>query len=242
MVPSCSLSKETTKISGFPTRPYEFDDLRLVVGHRLQLDIPGRDEPVPARLLGYLKGATLIVKMASGRSSARPPLGEGGVLEVRGFSGRVAFTFKTLIEKIRYSPYAYCHLKFPDLIQGTEIRHAERVRVNLPVMVVGAGESDRSIEATIANISAAGAMLISPVTVGEVGDRVSLTFQFWLLPNDYEVNMRIGAIIRAVAPNAQGLPSELCYGVRFDELRSSEGILLQSLIYQRLQENPSAAI
>lgn len=212
------------------------------MGHRLQLDIPGWAEPVPARLLGYLKGETLIVRMSSGRSARSYPLGEGDALEVRGFSGRIAFTFKTVIEKIRYSPYMYCHLQFPVAIQGTEIRHAERVRVNLPVKVVGAGgEAGRTVEATIANISAAGAMLVSATPLGQAGDHISLAFRFWLMPNDYEVNMNVAAVIQTVFEAGEGM-GEMHYGVRFEAMRSTETILLQNLIYQRLQESSYSTV
>jgi hypothetical protein len=147
------MNETTQALSGFPTRGFEFDDLRLSVGHRLQIEIPGAAEPVPARLLGYLKGETLMVKLANVRSTRREHLHEGDEVNVRGFSGRIAFTFKASVEKIRYAPYAYFHLKFPDVVQGTEIRHSERVRVNMPVKVFGiGGDVEQSVEAAIANM------------------------------------------------------------------------------------------
>ncbi len=234
------MSKPEPIMNSFPTRTYELDQLRLSIGHRLQLDVPGRNSPVAARLLGFLKGETVLVKPPSSVFSGAHAVREGDTLEVRGFSGRVAFTFESTVEKIRFSPYAYCHLLFPESVQGTEIRHAERVRVNLPVKVTGGGEAGGAgLEATIANISINGAMLISPQPLGQVGDRVSLTFRFWILPNDYEVNLQVSSVIKTVS--AVG-PVDTHYGVRFESLRSSEAILLQNLIYQRLQENPETNI
>lgn len=230
-------------LSGFPKRIYPFEDLRLLPGHRLQLDVPGRDEPVPARLLGYMKGESLIVKLAIAYLSGHDALREGDAIEVRGFSGRVAFTFKSVIEQIRFSPYAYCHLRFPDTIQGTAIRHAERVRVSLPVRVVGQGDAEgNSVAATIANISVNGAMLLSSEPLGEVGDRLSLTFRFWILPNEYEVNMNVAALIQTIGQPEQEEATETSYGVKFEGMRSTESILLQSLIYQRLKEDPDPTV
>ena len=227
--------------SRFLTRAYKIYDLRLKMGHRLQLDISGWPEPVPASLLGYLKGATLIVKMPSGRSTSSYPLVEGDVLGVRGFSGRVAFSFKTVIVKIRYAPYRYCHLKFPASIQGTEIRLAVRVRVDLPVKVVGGVAGGEGVEAVIVDISAAGAMLVSFTPLGEAGDHISLTFRFWAMPNDYELNMTVAAVLNTVSSSGQQA-GETRYGVRFEAMRSTETILLQNLIYQRLQESPDATV
>ena len=236
------MKASTPALSGFPTRTFEFDDLRLAVGHRLQLEIPGAAEPVSARLLGYLKGETLMVKLVNMRSVRREPLHEGDEVDVRGFSGRIAFSFKAPIEKIRYAPYAYFHLQFPEVVQGTEIRHSERVRVNMPVKVAGIGGNvAQSVEAAIANISSAGAMLVSSTPLGGVGDRVSLMFRFWVMPNDYEVNMQVASAIQTISAS-EGSPDQLSYGVRFEGVRSTEAILLQNLIYQRLQEGPDASV
>lgn len=236
------MNTKSSAITGFQVRPYPFEQLRLVIGHRLQVEIPGREERVAARLLGYLKGETLIVRFGPGIALGTYPLGEGDKLGVRGFSGRIAFVFRTMIEKVRYTPYPYCHLQFPELIQGTEIRHAERVRVSMPVMVVGAG-GGAPIEATMANVSADGAMLVSSRTLGVVGDRVALTFRFWIHPNEYEVNMRVSAAIQAVANQEDGATLlGTRYGVKFETLRSTESILMQNLIYQRMQENPEALV
>lgn len=195
-----------------------------------------------ARLLGYLRGETLIVRFAPGIALGTYPLGEGDALTVRGFSGRIAFVFRSVIEKVRYTPYPYCHLQFPELIHGTEIRHAERVRVNMPVMVVGASGGN-PVEATMANVSADGAMLVSAQPLGVAGDRVALTFRFWIHPNEYEVNMRIAATIQAVADEEVGATlAGKRYGVKFETLRSTESILMQNLIYQRMQESPDALV
>jgi hypothetical protein len=237
------LNEIAPNLSGFPTRQYKFDSLRLTIGHRLQIELPTQNEPVPARLLGYLKGETLIVRLAATASLGNHPLGEDDALTVRGFSGRIAFSFQTTIEKIRYVPYTYCHLKFPEGVQGTEIRHAERVRVNLPVKVVSTpGPEGQVVEATIANLSSAGAMLLSAEELGVVGDRLALTFRFWVMPNDYEVNMNVSAVIQTVTSPDQAGVEGLHYGVKFDAIRSTESILLQNLIYQRLQESPDASV
>src|ERR1039457_4454320 len=94
-----------------PTRLYKFDDLHLQVDHRLQIEAPDRNpgEHVHVRLLGYLKGASLIVKLPL-KPDGGVSFSEGEEVVVRGFSGRIAFAFTSNVEKIRYSPYAYCHL------------------------------------------------------------------------------------------------------------------------------------
>lgn len=225
------------------TRNVRFDELRLAVDHRLQIEIPSRSEPVHARLLGYLKGASLIVRVTGIPAGSGMPFGEGDTVVVRGFSGCIAFAFNSVVEKIRYAPYPYCHLRFPTVIRGAEIRKAVRVRVNLPVRVVNTrlGE-DYTVEAHMTDISAAGAQLISALPLGLAGDHLQLSFRFWILPNDYEVNLNTTAVIQTAMPSEDAhLPGHQ-YGVRFEGLRSTETILLQNLVYQQLQENPGTRI
>ena len=112
----------------------------------------------------------------------------------------------------------------------------------MPVKVAGIGGNvAQSVEAAIANISSAGAMLVSSTPLGGVGDRVSLMFRFWVMPNDYEVNMQVASAIQTISAS-EGSPDQLSYGVRFEGVRSTEAILLQNLIYQRLQEGPDASV
>lgn len=228
--------------SGLPTRRYTFEDLRLEVGDRLQISVPTQDDPIAAKLLGYLQGESLMIRPAAGVTLGSYPLGEGDMLTVRGFSGRLAFGFQSEITKIRYVPYAYCHLRFPSAIVGMEIRHAERVQVDIPVRVDGAiGTAGHMVEASIANISTAGARLLSKDVLGVNGNPITLNFRFWLMPNQYEVNLQVTAVIQTVTLPEDGR-DEIATGVRFGTIRTSELVLLQNLIYQRLHEGSKAII
>lgn len=222
-----------------PTRAYRFDDLCLQADHRLQI------EPASARageyfytkLLGFLKGGSLIVKLPT-TWKGTVPLSEGDSVTVRGFSGRIAFVFSCDVLKIRYAPYPYCHLGFPTSIQGAEIRKAVRVRVNIPTRVTNARISgDATMEATISNLSAQGVQLDSAVPLGEPGDTVMLTFRFWIQPNEYEVNFSAAGVIQ----NSHPIDGDtgLHFGVRFQNMRSTEALLLQHLIYEKSMESYS---
>jgi hypothetical protein len=223
-----------------PPRTYRFDDLRLQVDQRLQLDVSGKAvaEHIHARLLGYLKGTTLIVRLPT-TPAGGIGLSEGNEVTVRGFTGRIAFSFTSLVEKIRHVPYIYCHLRFPAEIRGAEIRKAMRVQVVIPARVVNprlGGEG--GMAAAIGDISSAGAMLTSPTNLGSVGDSVTLSFRFWIPPNDYEVNLNIAGILQVITPLEQNEGATgLRYGIKFKGMRSTEAILLQTLVYQRLLED-----
>jgi len=224
------------------TRVCKFDELRLAVDHRLQIEGGHSPEPVSGRLLGYLRGVSLIVKLPS-QPGGGIAFSEGDSVVVRGFSGRIAYVFNSVIEKIRYTPYPYCHLRFPADIRGADVRKEVRARCNFPVKVVNVRlGNDYAMEATIADISAAGALLTSNAQLGQEGESLALSFRFWIPPNDYEVNLHTGAVIQTVSGNPDEMGPALQFGVRFEGMRSTENILLQNLIYQLLQHNPGTRI
>lgn len=227
------------RVGALPTRRYRFDDLRLQVDHRLQIAAPARPgEHFYTRLLGFLKGSSLIVRLSSAGHDAIP-LEEGDNVLVRGFSGRIAYAFRCDVLKIRYLPYVYCHLSFPAEIRGVEIRKAVRVRVNIPAQL-----SNRALggtqEAIISDLSALGIQADCLTPLGEPGEHVAVSFRFLLQPNAYEVNFKAAGIIQSAhqTDNAAGWS----YGIRFHNMRSAEAILLQHLIYEQLMEKHGAIV
>ena len=230
-------SKPSSRTDTVPTRAYRFEDLCLQADHRLQIEPSSAriGEHFYTKLLGFLKGSSLIVKLPT-TWKGTVPLGEGDTVTVRGFSGRIAFVFNCDVLKIRYAPYPYCHLGFPDAIQGAEIRKAVRVGVAIPTRVFNPRiDNSSGLEATISNLSAQGVQLDAASPLGEPGDPVTLNFRFWIQPNDYEVNFNATGVIQ----NAHPITGEdgLHYGIRFQNMRSTEALLLQHLIYEKSMEN-----
>ena len=226
------------KVDALPTRRYRFDDLRLQADHRLQIALPARPgEHFYTRLLGFLKGNSLIVRLAAGTDGI--PLEEGDNVLVRGFSGRIAYAFRCDVLKIRYLPYVYCHLSFPTEIRGVEIRKAVRVRVNIPAQL-----SNRDLggaqEAIISDLSALGIQVECLTPLGEPGEHVAIGFRFLLQPNAYEVNFKAAGIIQSA--HQTGNAAGWSYGIRFHNMRSAEAILLQHLIYEQLMEKHGAIV
>ncbi len=224
------------RIGSLSTRAYRFDDLRLQVDHRLQIEPPDvhLGEHIYTRLLGFLKGGSILVKLPTSWQG-NAPLKEADVVTVRGFSGRIAYAFTADVLKIRYSPYPYCHLSFPTEIQGAEIRKAVRVRVDIPAKLTNPRlHGETSLDGTISDLSALGIQMDFVALPGAVGDTVSLAFRFWLQPNDYEVNFTASGIIQSAAPNEDATGWQC--GIRFQGMRSTEAILLQHLIYEYLIE------
>ncbi|MEN6584553.1 MAG: flagellar brake protein [Sulfuricella sp.] len=215
-----------------------FEELQLHVGDRMQVEVPSRrhDMKFFTTLVGYVKGLSVLLRTPI-VDSLPLPMRDGEKLIVRGFSGKETFSFETTIERICREPFYYLHLTYPEVISTTKIRNAERVRVNLPVKVIPTGASIAK-HATISNISTAGILIDAEEELGEKDQEINVSFHFTIQPNDYDAHIETAALIQNVA--LQDNPSgsfTFQYGVKLLKLQSSQAILLQNLIYQKLLEN-----
>lgn len=215
-----------------------FEKLKLHVGDRLQIEIPSRRRNLKyfTTLMGYAKGLSVLLRTPI-VDSLPLPMRDDEKLIVRGFSGRATFSFDSVIKRICREPFHYLHLAYPQAISTTPIRHEERVRVNLPIKVTPA-DTSKLIHASISNISTAGIMIDSEEELGEKGTEISVAFRFTIQPNDYDANIETTALIQRVTLEDNPSGSFIFqYGVKLLKLHSSQAILLQNLIYQKLLED-----
>lgn len=215
-----------------------FEALKLHVGDRMQIEIPSVQHELKyfTTLMGYVK--TLSVLLRTPTVNGLPlPMRDGEKLIVRGFSGMETFSFDTTVERICLEPFHYMHLSYPDTISTTPIRHEVRVRVSLPVKVMPT-ETSNAIHASISNISTAGILIDAEEELGSKNQEISVSFHFTIQPNDYDAHIETTALIQNVALQNNASGSFIFqYGVKFLQLHSSQAILLQNLIYQKLLEN-----
>lgn len=224
-----------------PTKPesFTFDDMRLQVGARLQIQIPfGANAPQYfTTLIGFVKDEYLIVRIPfeNGLSIALPQ--EANVV-VRVLSGVHVFAFTSIVRRVFLAPLFYAHLSFPEKIAGTVVRKAIRASVDLPVSVKGAGGA--AVDAKFSNLSATGGYIESPSELGEREQSVRIAFAFRVQPGNREVKIDTAATIRNVRSPGPGSEQGYGYGIRFDELPDEQTVMIQNLVYQALTENRAA--
>lgn len=226
---------------------FDFDDMKLEVGSRLQLEPPkqlGRERFL-VKVVGYMRGGSLIVTTPIAANGACLQLLEGEKVVMRSFSGQNAFAFACTVEFACKRPYEYLHLSFPDVIQGVMIRKAPRVRTKIVAAVqntmphdAGAGDS-----ALISNISADGAALDARHPLGKKGDILNLVFQVNLHKVDALLSIK-GKIRTATSAEDAELPGlEITrYGIEFQGLRPDDTIILHGMVYQQIVECPSQVV
>jgi len=229
-------------------KSYTFDDMKLKVGDRLNLELPAdhdfrtkfqsHNERFLVKVIGFLKGGSLLV---TAPNTTNAQIIGGKKVVMRFFSGQNAFGFSCSIEEICKVPYEYLHLSFPDSIEGIVVRKAPRVKTRIMAAVQGSkpGAAEQ-IPALISDISASGASLDAQRTLGGKGDILSLSFHM-PLHNIIDAYLSVKGVIRAVlsgdAADASK-PSLIHHGVEFQELQPNDCLILQSMVYQQMIENP----
>lgn len=222
---------------------FTFDDMRLKPEDRLQLEPPSQlaRERFSVKVIGYLKGASLLVTVPITANGLRLQLMEKEKVVIRSFSGQNAFGFACTIERIIKIPYEYMHLSFPDNIQGIKIRKAPRIKTRIIATVhIGQPGTSPQRPALISDVSANGVSLESKLSLGEKGSILHLSFRVQL--HNVDAYLSVKGIIRAVLGAdafAEGQSvGFIRYGIEFQDLQANDSVVLQSMIYQQMIENP----
>lgn len=233
--------QEGTAAETRATKGFSFDDMRLGVGDRLQVECPvatgGHRSFV--RVVGYMQDTSLIVTTPTA-GGKRIGLVEGDLLVVRVFSRQSAFAFRAHVLRVCRLPFEYLHLSFPTLIQGSIIRKATRVRTQLPADTGPEAAGAETVPGVLLNMSATGVLLHTKTALGDKGAAVVLRFTLKL--HDVDNELTVVAEIRNVeqAIDADGI--EYYYGLDFRDNVPRTRMLIRSFVYQTIIEQPRHVI
>ncbi len=222
---------------------FTFNDMKLKAEDRLQLQPPEHltSERFPVKVIGFLRGISLLVTTPVTTEGFRLQLLEGERVIMRSFLGQNAFGFECHITRRCKSPYEYLHLSFPDAIQGIAIRKAPRVKTRIIATVQknNPGNANEPVSALISNISANGLALDAKQPLGSKGDIINLSFRVNLHKIDALLSIKglICAVLTGDAANASN-PDLIRHGIEFRDLQPNDSVILQSMIYQNMIENP----
>ncbi|MFC5551269.1 flagellar brake protein [Massilia aerilata] len=217
-------------------KEFTFESMNLQVGVRLQFITYRRIKPMQyfSTLIGYVKDEYLIVKVPLENGT---PVGlvEGERITIRVFSGMNVCSFACTVQRVFDRPLLYVHLSFPDTIQGTSLRAAMRVKVDIPAQVLPP-QAGAAVDCALSNVSVSGARIESALTLPESGGEITLEFGLPSPLGDGEMRVRTQAVVRnvnAIRKEADG--SEMfAYGVQFLDLDPVHHTMIQNLTYEVL--------
>lgn len=237
-------TSEQTRPEESKSEEFNFQDMQLKVGHRLQLKIASYTKTtshktnnsfLTATLFGYVENRALIVSMPVSNNIAGEPFIEGDQILARLFSGQCVFSFSVFVEKIIKLPFKYLHLSFPERISGQVIRKSRRIKCNIPASV-----SEASTPATITNISVTGAEIYASSSLGALGEKIILSFTITIL--DKDIALSVQSIIRSVKETKKNDADIFYFGIEFTALKTDQVIELHSLICQEIAKHPSLEV
>jgi len=213
---------------------YDFETMNLQVGTRLQFITHRRVKPVQhfSSLIGYVKDEYIIFKIPM-ENGAPIALTEGERLTIRVFSGVKVCSFACTVERVFARPLFYVHVSFPKSVQGTSLRTAMRVKVDLPAQL-GSEEHSGQQDCTIVNLSVSGALIESPRRLPQDEEALSLQFSLKAPPDNQEVRVVTKAAIRNVNVVQVGEAEVFTYGLQFIALDPVHYTLLQNMTYEAL--------
>lgn len=218
------------------TQEVEFEQMNLQVGGRIQLITHRTLKPIQhfSTVIGWIKDEYMIVKVPLD-NGAPVALAEGDKLTIRVFSGVNVCAFSTVVLRVFDRPLLYAHVAFPTVIQGTSLRTAMRVKVDIPAQLVCAGGFKANI--FLVNLSVSGALIESELPLPSGDAKVGLSFTLLAPPDNRQVLVNTYAHVRnsnAIKPATTERPSMHTYGVQFVGLDPSHYTLLQNLTYEAL--------
>jgi c-di-GMP-binding flagellar brake protein YcgR len=227
----------TGQANEIKTQEYEFEAMNLQVGGRLQFITHRQVKPVQhfSTLVGYIKDEYLIVKIPM-ENGAPIALTEGDRLTIRVFSGINVCSFACTVERVFARPLLYVHLSFPTSIQGTSLRSAMRVKVDIAAQVTGSRPQSVPVNCYLVNLSVSGALIESPRRLPPDDEMVTLQFTLLAPPGNQEVKVQTRATIRnvnVVKPSPEQF-EVFTYGVQFVDLDPGHYTLLQNMTYEAL--------
>jgi len=217
------------------TQEYEFEQMNLQVGGRIQFITHRTIKPMQhfSTVIGWVKDEYMIVKVPF-ENGGPIALNDGDKLTIRVFSGVNVCSFSCTVQRIVLRPLYYVHLSFPASIQGTSLRTAMRVKVDIPAQL---SWPSGNVSVFLVNLSVSGALIEAPKKLPEDEPSVGLSFYLIAQPGNRQVRINPNATIRninAVKPASPDKEEMFTYGVQFVDLDPVHYTMLQNLTYEAL--------
>jgi len=151
---------------------------------------------------------------------------------VRFMDGKNILAFKSRVLKIFEDATPFLQLSYPASIEKVEIRKTERIPVKLDTSISACGQS---LDGTINNLSASGAMLMTSTPLGNLNDGVEIRFEvkFGTLNNTIDTQ----AVIRNIGEPFSDSATDILYyryGVEFNALDEAHVLYIQGYIYEQM--------
>lgn len=174
-------------------REVSLKTLRLRPGLFLTIQRMREGAPVhEVQFIAAIEGKGVMLT-PSGMDSLKTEITIGEEYLIQGFTGQTDFSFTALALNVFKAPFAHVLFAYPATAQAKEVRKSMRMKTALPATVSPAGQNN-PIGVSIVDLSVAGAMILSPRSLGVIGSLFDLAFPIKF--DDVHSNLNIVAKLR----------------------------------------------
>ncbi|OGV73826.1 MAG: hypothetical protein A3B82_03650 [Methylophilales bacterium RIFCSPHIGHO2_02_FULL_57_10] len=202
-----------------------FETLRLYPGATMQIQslAYGLQAHHGVKFIGFIKDKSILVTLPF-QDGKEMWMQIGHAYTLRGFNGKYAYAFTAKVIRAHTHPFPYVHFSWPHSVERKLVRHSLRVAVSLQANV--SRSDSTSVVAALLDLSASGAMLDSPDTLGALGDHIQIGFAVDFAENS--MNMNISATICNVHKKEDGTGFHT--GLVFKDVSQNDGLILHYFI------------
>lgn len=200
------------------------------VGERLQIRVGGSKTHYISRLVGYIKGHSIIVTTPMWKGQ-RAEFLDGESVEVRMLTGSDIYLFRSAVLQSCVSPTHYVHLEFPTKVNRQKLRRHPWAMVNIDVAIAG-GEGKKE-NGKITNLSSNGAKIATPHPLE--GERETIRLDFQVSIDDIHTDLSLDAVVRRSGEKEVRKGLKLMeYGVEFTNISPDKALWLRCLVFERI--------
>lgn len=152
----------------------------------------------------------------------------GEEYHIRGFTGQYDFLFSSRVLQNFTAPFPYALLAYPEHVKARLVRKAMRMKTLLPA-TVSSQEHKTPLPVTLIDLSAAGAMINAPQTMGSTGKQLDLRFSVEI--DNHKIDLKLLAQIAHSAETTDGCR----VGLMFKGLAPNDKMALQCFVMSLAQ-------
>lgn len=215
----------------------QFEDLKLPVGERVQLETRSGRGRYNVRFVGFFADRGLLVSLPALKGAPKL-LAEGTPVTLRFMALNRACAFASRVQKAQLAPLPLLYLDFPGEGEAVKVRKATRVRSRL---IISLDEVEEGVlgggwprQAVCSDISLHGARVEASDLLGEVGDELFMTARVKVGEVDQVL------LVRCLIRNLEELDDpytgdyRIIHGVEFFDLDEETQLILTGFVYQQM--------
>jgi len=167
----------------------------------------------------------------SGMDSLKTEIIIGDEYLIQGFTGQTDFSFTAPALNVFKAPFAHVLFAYPATAKAKQVRKSMRLKTALPATLSPSGQNN-PLEVSIVDLSVAGAMILSPRSMGVIGGLFDLAFPIKF--DDVHSNLNIVTKLRhSNLTDNEGRK----IGLSFENLSREHKLLLNYFVGRITEEN-----